>query len=116
MLKLFIHFFILFAETSRKYPIAAFLIRKSNSDYTFNGTNITIPKNIGIFLSLAGIHHDPKIYPNPDKFNPYNFTEEAVNSRHPMSFLAFGDGPHNCIGNITFYIMFKFLFVLCLNF
>lgn len=76
------------------------LSRKSTSEYTFSGTNLTIPKNTAIVITVQGIHYDPKLYKNPEIFNPYNFTDEAIKSRHTMSFQAFGDGPRNCIGMI----------------
>lgn len=44
------------------------------------------------------VHHDPEIYPNPEMFDPSRFAPEQVRSRHPMSFLGFGDGPRNCVG------------------
>ncbi|XP_044004564.1 cytochrome P450 6A1-like [Aphidius gifuensis] len=89
---------MLFKETLRKYPIGTMLSRKSTSEYTFSGTNLTIPKNTLIFIAVQGIHFDPKFYKNPEIFNPYNFTDKAIKSRHPMSFQAFGDGPRNCVG------------------
>ncbi|KAK0073809.1 hypothetical protein PV325_009196 [Microctonus aethiopoides] len=89
---------MVFRETLRKYPPAMVLVRRSDCQYTFAGTHLTIPKNTLIMISLMGIHNDPKIYPNPNVFDPERFTPEAIASRHPMSYLAFGDGPRNCIG------------------
>lgn len=54
-----------------------------------------------IWIPAFPIHRDANIYPNPDDFNPENFTEDAINNRHPMNYLAFSNGPRNCIG--TFY-------------
>lgn len=47
---------------------------------------------------MYGIHHDPEFYPDPEKFDPDRFTENAIQKRHSMSFLAFGNGPRICIG------------------
>lgn len=41
---------------------------------------------------------DPEIYENPHQFNPDNFSPEMIQKRNQMSWLAFGDGPRNCIG------------------
>ncbi|XP_034194619.2 cytochrome P450 6A1-like [Osmia lignaria lignaria] len=87
-----------FKETLRKYPILPMLPREALKNYTFNGTKITIPKGTKVWIPTFGIHRDPNIYPDPDRFDPERFTEEAVANRHPMSFLAFGDGPRICIG------------------
>ncbi|XP_011495529.1 PREDICTED: cytochrome P450 6B3-like [Ceratosolen solmsi marchali] len=87
------------SESLRKYPPVGFLQRKSVSSYTFDDTNITIPKDTSIYVPVWAIHHDPNIYPLPEKFDPERFNDENTESRHPMSYLPFGHGPHNCIGN-----------------
>jgi len=87
-----------FKETLRKYPPVTVLMRQSTSSYTFDDTKVNIPKNQRIFIPCYAIHRDPDIYPNPDAFDPERFSEEAVQSRHPMFYLPFGDGPRNCIG------------------
>ncbi|XP_017891081.1 cytochrome P450 6a2-like [Ceratina calcarata] len=87
-----------FKETLRKYPVLGVLNRKAMENYTFKGTKITIPENQMVMIPVMGIHRDPAIYPDPDKFDPERFNEDAVAARHPMSYLPFGDGPRNCIG------------------
>lgn len=44
------------------------------------------------------MHRDERFYPNPDRFNPDNFTPERVKNRDSVEWLPFGDGPRNCIG------------------
>ena len=78
------------------------LPRRSTAAYTFAGTKVSIPKGLMIWIPVYGIHRDPDIYPNPDVFNPENFNEDAVEARHPMTYLPFGDGPRNCIGTRSF--------------
>ncbi|NP_001035324.1 cytochrome P450 6AS5 [Apis mellifera] len=87
-----------FKETLRMYPPASILMRKAISDYTFNDTKITIPKEMKIWIPAFAIHRDSAIYPNPDSFDPERFDQDAMASRHPMHYLPFGDGPRNCIG------------------
>lgn len=82
----------------RKYPPATFLIRRADTNYTFTDTNVTIRKDIRVMIPVMAIHHDPAVYKDPEVFNPDRFTDEEIAARHPMSFLAFGDGPRNCIG------------------
>ena len=77
-------------------------MRMSNADYTFNDTKVTIPKGTRVLIPVFGIHRDPNIYPDPDKFDPERFDEDAAAARHPMTFLPFGDGPRNCIGKIYY--------------
>ncbi|XP_043265139.1 probable cytochrome P450 6a14 [Colletes gigas] len=87
-----------FRETLRKYSILPILMRQVSEDYTFRETKITIPKDTLIWIPIYAIQNDPDIYPDPVTFNPERFTDEAIEKRHPMSFLSFGDGPRNCIG------------------
>jgi cytochrome P450 len=41
---------------------------------------------------------DEKYFSNPEIFDPDNFSPEKKAQRSPYSFLAFGQGPRNCIG------------------
>lgn len=49
-------------------------------------------------MALEGIHLNGELYPEPRKWNPDNFSDDAVNRRPKNSFLAFGFGPRACIG------------------
>jgi len=88
----------MYSETLRKYPTV--LMRQSMSSYTFDDTKISIPKDQKIWIPAYAIHRDSSIYPEPDVFAPERFNNEAVQSRHPMSYLPFGAGPRNCIGKV----------------
>ncbi|CAD7079500.1 unnamed protein product [Hermetia illucens] len=85
-------------ETLRQYPPIGFLIRKAVRDYPVPDTKVVIKKGMEVFIPLHRIHHDPEIYPNPEKFDPDRFSPEKVKNRHTESFLAFGDGPRHCVG------------------
>ncbi|OAD56723.1 Cytochrome P450 6B4 [Eufriesea mexicana] len=87
-----------FKETLRMYPPAGTLPRLSMTNYTFKNTKISIPKDVSVWIPVFAIHRSPDIYPNPDVFNPENFSEAAIATRHPMFYLPFGGGPRKCIG------------------
>lgn len=57
-----------------------------------------IEKGMPVFISVFGIHHDPKYYPNPLVFNPDRFNIEVFKRRPQHTFLPFGYGPKHCIG------------------
>jgi hypothetical protein len=61
-------------------------------------TNIRLPKGTLITIPLLGIHRDPSIYPDPDKFDPERFNGDKVKERHSYAYMPFGEGPRNCIG------------------
>lgn len=52
----------------------------------------------GLFINVVGMHHDADIYPDPETFNPENFSKEAKAGRSPYAFLPFGHGPRACVG------------------
>merc|ERR550519_1310047 len=85
-------------ETLRLHTAVGWNSRSSVGDYTIPGTNILLKKNDMVVINAIGIHMDPKYYPNPEVFNPDNFSKEAKAARHPFTFLAFGQGPRACIG------------------
>ncbi|NP_001351940.1 cytochrome P450 6A1-like [Stomoxys calcitrans] len=87
------------SESLRKYPIGSFVTRRALNDYTIPGyPKYSVEKGTTFFVSILGIHHDPELYPNPEKFDPERFSPELVKQRESVEFLGFGDGPRNCIG------------------
>ncbi|XP_070556759.1 cytochrome P450 3A29-like [Ptychodera flava] len=82
-------------ETLRMYPPAVRFERECNEDVTIAGARI--PKGMYISVAANAIHHNPDIYPEPEKFIPERFTKEEKQKRHPYSWLPFGAGPRNCI-------------------
>ncbi len=44
---------------------------------------ILLRANDMVSFSPAGVHSDPRYYPNPDTFNPDNFSKEARHQRSP---------------------------------
>ena len=61
--------------------------RVVHTDVEFGGK--TIPKNSRIWALLAAANRDPEAFPDPDRFDV---------ARHPNEHLAFGGGPHFCLG------------------
>lgn len=74
------------------------IMRKSTTEYTFENTRVTIPAKTTVQIPVYAIQRDPANYPDPDVFDPERFNEENVKTRHPSTYLPFGNGPRNCIG------------------
>lgn len=80
------------------YPAFPTGYRKATKDYQVPGSNLVLKKGTVLWIPRYAIQRDAEYYPNPDQFNPDHFTKEAQSKRDPYTFLAFGDGPRNCIG------------------
>lgn len=93
-----IPFVSIFPETMRKHPSVPFLNRICVEDYKIPDSDFCVKKGTGVMISVTGLHRDPDIFPNPEKFDPQRFTKENVAARTPYVYFPFGEGPRVCIG------------------
>ncbi|XP_067122508.1 cytochrome P450 3A5-like [Centruroides vittatus] len=84
-------------ETLRKHSPAVRLERKVVEDHELGDTGIVIEKDTMIGVPIYALNHDPKYFPDPDKFDPERFLSDKSNIL-PFTNLPFGVGPRNCIG------------------
>ena len=84
-------------ETLRRHPVVSGVERPCTKEYKLPGTDLVIRKGDLVRFNNMGICFDPEIFPDPEKWNPDNFSKENRASRSPYSFLAFSLGPRNCI-------------------
>lgn len=80
-------------ETLRHNPIVTENLRKLLSPMELGG--YTVPAGFGVGVSIAAIHADPEVYPEPAAFRPERFLERKY---RPFEFLPFGGGHRRCIG------------------
>ncbi|EFA12857.1 cytochrome P450-like protein [Tribolium castaneum] len=85
-------------ETLRKYPVLPFLDRTCKEDYKLPNSNVVIEKGTPVFIPMFGLHYDPQYFPNPQKYDPERFSDENMQNITPFSYIPFGEGPRNCIG------------------
>ncbi|XP_058837431.1 probable cytochrome P450 9f2 [Topomyia yanbarensis] len=90
------------SEALRKWPPGIVADRFCTRDYLYDdgaGTRFVIEKDRTIWIPTIAIHHDPKYYPNPEKFDPERFNEANRLKIDAGAYLPFGVGPRNCIGS-----------------
>lgn len=76
-------------ETLRYDPPVQLVGRVAGDDMTIGEQQTRIPKGDTIMLLLAAAHRDPAVVERPDEFDP---------DRPAIRHLAFGLGPHFCLG------------------
>lgn len=85
-------------ETLRKYPALPILHRECTSDCFIEEANLKVKKGQRFIISVLGLHYDEEYWPDPEKFDPQRFSEENKRNIVPYSYVPFGEGPRNCIG------------------
>ncbi|KAM7296417.1 hypothetical protein ISCGN_021576 [Ixodes scapularis] len=83
------------AESSRFYPAQpGNVTRRCVKDFEFNG--FRIPKDTHVLVPIRLMHHDPRYWVEPEKFNPDRFSPENKSTTEPMAYIPFGIGTRNC--------------------
>ena len=83
-------------ESMRLYPPAWVIARRALEDGETCGYRI--PKGALLFPSPWAVHRNPRVWPQPDRFDPERFSKDRV-AQHPRyAYFPFGGGPRQCIG------------------
>jgi cytochrome P450 family 6 len=98
---------LFFSETLRKYPPVPILNRECTKAYKIPDTDIVLEKGMLSVIPVLALHHDPKYYPEPERFDPERFSEEEKAKRHHYVYLPFGEGPRICIGMFSMFTVAK---------
>ena len=94
-----------FKEALRLKPPVPSMPRRAMRDFTFKG--YAIPAGTMVGVNPLFTHHMPEIWPDPDKFDPLRFTDEAQRGRHRFAWVPFGGGAHMCLGLHFAYMQAK---------
>uniref|UniRef100_A0A8C3WFG8 Uncharacterized protein n=1 Tax=Catagonus wagneri TaxID=51154 RepID=A0A8C3WFG8_9CETA len=76
-------------EALRLYPPVPGVGRKLSKPITFPDGR-SLPAGITVSLSFYALHHNPKVWPNPEEFDPSRFAPGSA--RHSHAFLPFSGG------------------------
>ncbi|XP_017901982.1 PREDICTED: cytochrome P450 4A10 [Capra hircus] len=76
-------------EAMRLYPPVPAISRELSKPITFPDGR-SLPAGIKVALSIYGLHHNPKVWPNPEVFDPSRFA--LGSNQHSHAFLPFSGG------------------------
>lgn len=84
-------------ETMRLEPTVAIIPRALTEDVQLGG--YLLEKGSMVFIPPYTVHHDPRWWSDPERFDPLRFSEANESSIPKYAYLPFGGGPRICIGN-----------------
>jgi cytochrome P450 len=84
------------AESMRLFPPAWAMGRYARADFQLG--EYVLPAKTTILISQFITHRDPRFFPDPLRFDPERFTPEAKARRSRLTYLPFGAGVRQCIG------------------
>ncbi|BDH56034.1 cytochrome P450 [Tsukamurella sp. PLM1] len=64
-----------------------------------DGTTLALPADAMIVYSPYLVHHDPRYYPEPERFDPDRWTAERAHEIDKRAVLPFGVGERHCPGS-----------------
>ncbi|KAM8788761.1 cytochrome P450 4A11-like [Rhynchonycteris naso] len=76
-------------EALRLYPPAPRVSRELSKPITFPDGR-SLPRGVTVSLSIYALHHNPKVWPNPEVFDPSRFAPGS--DTHSHAFLPFSAG------------------------
>ena len=97
-----------FKEAMRINPPVPSVPRRAVRDFSFGGFDI--PAGTRVTLNPLFTHRMASLWPDPNKFDPMRFTDEAVRGRHKYAWVPFGGGAHMCLGLHFAYMQTKTFF------
>ena len=83
-------------ESMRLFPPAWIIDRLSIEEDQLN--EYYVPPNTMVNIFVWGVHRDPDLWPDPEKFDPERFHPDHPQIKHPFAYFPFGGGPRMCIG------------------
>ncbi|MET7394979.1 cytochrome P450 [Dactylosporangium sp. NPDC005572] len=82
-------------EALRLYPPAWLLSRAATRDTVLAGR--PVPRGAIVLFSPYQGHHDPRVFPDPERFDPDRWRSPSPAAR--SAFLPFGAGNRKCVGD-----------------
>jgi cytochrome P450 len=82
-------------ETLRLYPPVCIIPREALEEVELS--TVVLPRGASVIVSPYVIHRHPKLWSDPERFEPERFDNPSLTK--PPNFLAFGAGGRTCVGD-----------------
>ncbi|MDG6967532.1 MAG: cytochrome P450 [Nitrososphaerota archaeon] len=83
-------------ESMRLYPPAWILVRQAVNDVSLGG--YLVPRGSSLVVSQYVAHHDPRLFADPEAFEPDRWTDAMRAALPRFAYFPFGGGARSCIG------------------
>ena len=85
-------------ESLRLYPPAWSLHTRVNLADDRLPSGVPLPHGAWVFISPWSLHRNARWFPDPNRFDPERFSDEAKPTHTPYSYIPFGAGGRRCLG------------------
>jgi cytochrome P450 len=85
-------------ESLRLYPPAWSLHTRVAHAEDRLPSGAVLPSRAWVFISPWSLHRNARWFPDPNRFDPERFSEEAKRTRPAFSYIPFGAGGRRCLG------------------
>ncbi|BBX73933.1 putative cytochrome P450 132 [Mycobacterium shinjukuense] len=83
-------------ESQRYFSSVWIIAREAIDDDVIDGHHIR--RGTTVVIPIHHIHHDPRWWPDPERFDPRRFLDDRAKTRPRSAYLPFGGGRRSCIG------------------
>lgn len=89
---------MIWGESLRLYPPVWSLHTRVGRDEDRLPSGTMLPPGAWVFISPWSVHRNARWFPDPNRFDPERFSEEAKRTYIPYSHILFGNGGRRCLG------------------
>lgn len=100
-------------EAERLHPPLILLMRKALQEFHIDGYRIA--PGTTLLLAPSVSHRLPKVFADPDRFDPARYGPGREEHKNPYNLIGFGGGKHRCIGRAFAYQQVKAIWSVLLR-